>query len=41
MQRHLGLLAAAGAALAAAELYNGGVTRSYRYLKRWGLAVQG
>ena len=34
MQRHLGVLAATAVALATAELYNGGVTRSYRYLKR-------
>lgn len=34
MQRQVGLLAATAVALAAAELYSGGVSRGYRYLKR-------
>ena len=34
MQRQLGLLAAAAVALAAAELWNGSVTRGYRSAKR-------
>ena len=34
MQRQVGILAATAVTLAAAELFNGSVTRGYRHLKR-------